>query len=161
MTQSLKSSESWLKMLIAAFEGALLTGSIQYILNERGFAQRMESESKDIVRKYLESELSYRRKKYEEIRRKVSIAIRTKKPQDRESARQALESDLPFFEARYATQTPISETSKRLLTRYFTFKTRISDMEAMNLEMKLRRDFQNDLNRIQGELFSLTGKLYR
>jgi hypothetical protein len=64
MAHPKKSSESWSKMVGAALVGAFLTGFTQYILNERQFEQRIKSEQKDIVRKYLESELSHRREKY-------------------------------------------------------------------------------------------------
>jgi uncharacterized membrane protein YheB (UPF0754 family) len=158
MAHSPKSSESWSKLLVGALVGALLTGSAQYILNEHQFAQRIESERQDIVRKYLEAELQYRHEKYQEIRRKVSLALSTEEPQAIESAKQALESDLPFFEARFETQMPISATAKELLTYYFQSKPTSSANEARLLLNQLERDFQNDLNRIQGELFSLSNE---
>jgi len=164
MADSQKKSESWLKMLIAALVGAILTGSTQYILNERQFAQRTESEHNDIIRKYLESELLLRREKYIEIREKVYIALLTREPQAVESAKQALESGLPFFEARYETQLSIGGTAKELLTYFFESSQAISKSKPISLDdhdtavirNQLERDFQNDLNRIEGMLFSVS-----
>jgi DNA replicative helicase MCM subunit Mcm2 (Cdc46/Mcm family) len=157
MAHPKKSSESWSKMVGAALVGAFLTGFTQYILNERQFEQRIKSEQKDIVRKYLESELSHRREKYAEIREKVSLAMWSKDPNTIEIAAQSLESDLPFFEARYETQVSVM-TAKEKLVLYFKHRNSItiSDIEKTMMINQLNRDFQNDLNRIQGELFRLS-----
>ncbi|MCP4373513.1 MAG: hypothetical protein GY797_36230 [Deltaproteobacteria bacterium] len=154
-----ENKKSWAQLIVGIVLGAIVTGFVQFALNQQLKINAVKTAKIEGVRKYLQTKLDKREKAYSSILPKIETALRPNSTEtDREIAVRALRTELPFFQPRSKTQQRLYESSKQIGIVILE-AGRQTDFDREMLFDTLKRDFQEDLWAIEVELNHFDDKL--